>query len=109
MRAFPAAGLVVGAIIGAVLVLVTWLGAPAAVAAPIAVAAGLLVTGALHEDGLADTADGFGGGATAERKLEIMRDSRIGTYGVLALIAGLALKAVAIAAWRQPRCGWPPR
>jgi adenosylcobinamide-GDP ribazoletransferase len=98
MRAFPAAGLVVGAIIGAVLVLVTWLGAPAAVAAPLAVVAGLLITGALHEDGLADTADGFGGGATAERKLEIMRDSRIGTYGVLALIAGLALKAVAIAA-----------
>ena len=41
----------------------------------------LLVTGALHEDGLADTADGLGGGRTRERKLEIMRDSRIGTFG----------------------------
>jgi adenosylcobinamide-GDP ribazoletransferase len=90
-------GAVVGAIVGAVLVLATWLGAPAAVAAPSPWRPACCLTGALHEDGLADTADGFGGGATAERKLEIMRDSHIGTYGVLALIAGLALKAVAIA------------
>jgi adenosylcobinamide-GDP ribazoletransferase len=50
----------------------------------------------LHEDGLADLADGFGGGAGIERKLEIMRDSRIGTYGVLALIVAVAVKWVAI-------------
>jgi adenosylcobinamide-GDP ribazoletransferase len=97
MRAFPVAGLLVGAIVGTVLVLAAWLGAPAAVSALVALAAGLLVSGALHEDGLADVADGFGGGASPERKLEIMRDSRIGTYGVLALIVAVALKALAIA------------
>ena len=53
-------------------------------------AATLAVTGALHEDGLADTADGFGGGATREQKLAIMRDSRIGTYGVCALALSIA-------------------
>ncbi|HET6390499.1 adenosylcobinamide-GDP ribazoletransferase [Hyphomicrobium sp.] len=57
----------------------------------------ILLTGALHEDGLADTADAFGGGHTRERCLEIMKDSRIGTYGVLALIITLALKATALA------------
>jgi adenosylcobinamide-GDP ribazoletransferase len=98
MRAFPVAGLLIGAIVGAILVLASWLGAPASLAALLAVAAGLGLTGALHEDGLADVADGFGGGATAERKLEIMRDSRIGTYGVLALIVAVALKSLAFAA-----------
>jgi adenosylcobinamide-GDP ribazoletransferase len=67
------------------------------VAALLAVAAGLGLTGALHEDGLADVADGFGGGASRERKLEIMRDSRIGTYGVLALIVMVGLKTTAFA------------
>ena len=52
----------------------------------------LLTTGALHEDGMADVADGFWGGGNAERRLEIMKDSRIGTYGVLALIAVMALR-----------------
>ena len=97
MRAFPVAGLVIGAIVGAVLALATWFGAPAALAALLAVAAGFWLTGALHEDGFADVADGFGGGAGIERKLEIMRDSRIGTYGVLALIVAVGLKWVAIA------------
>jgi adenosylcobinamide-GDP ribazoletransferase len=97
MRAFPLAGLVVGLIVGATLVLAAWLGAPPSVAALIAIGAGLGLTGALHEDGLADVADGFGGGGTRERKLEIMRDSRIGTYGVLALILTVALKVVVLA------------
>ena len=97
MRALPLAGVLIGAIIGAVLVLAAWLGAPASVAALLAVTAGLGLTGALHEDGLADVADGFGGGATVERKLEIMRDSRIGTYGVLALIVTVAFKALVLA------------
>ena len=97
MRAFPVAGLLIGAIIGAVLVLSAWLGAPASVAVLIAIGAGLGLTGALHEDGLADIADGFGGGSTVERKLEIMRDSRIGTYGVLALILAVALKFATLA------------
>lgn len=63
----------------------------------LAVAAGVLVTGGFHEDGLADTADGLGGGQTPARRLEIMKDSRIGTYGVLALGLVLALKVAALA------------
>ncbi len=59
---------------------------PAATAALLAVGARLLLTGALHEDGLADFCDGFGGGTTRERTLAIMKDSHIGTYGVLGLI-----------------------
>src|SRR6202030_2053805 len=73
------------------------IGSPPWVAAALAVAATLAVTGALHEDGLADTADGFGGGDTREQKLAIMRDSRIGTYGVCALILSLLIRADAIA------------
>jgi adenosylcobinamide-GDP ribazoletransferase len=65
-------------------------------AATLAVAATVLVTGALHEDGLADVADGFGGGGTRERKLEIMWDSRIGTYGVCALILSFLLRVSAL-------------
>ena len=66
------------------------------------------LTGGLHEDGLADVADGFGGGGTRERKLEIMRDSRIGTYGVCALILSFILRigALAISAIRR---WWPRR
>lgn len=97
MRAFPLAGLIVGLIGGAVLVLAHGLGLAPPIAAMVAVGAGVLVTGALHEDGLADVADGFGGGEGREAKLDIMRDSRIGTYGVLALLFALVLKAFAIA------------
>lgn len=67
------------------------------VAATLALAVSALVTGALHEDGLADVADGFGGGRTRERRLEIMRDSRIGAYGGTALFLVLALRAGALA------------
>jgi adenosylcobinamide-GDP ribazoletransferase len=63
----------------------------------LAITAAILVTGALHEDGLADFADGIGGGRTRERKLEIMRDSSIGTYGAIALGLGLALRWSALA------------
>jgi len=62
------------------------------VAAVIAVAIGVAVTGAFHEDGLADTFDGMWGGWTPERRLEIMRDSRIGTYGAAALVMSLLLR-----------------
>lgn len=89
--AAPVAGLAVGLIVGAVLLLARSLGVPAAISAVLALAAGIAVTGALHEDGLADVADGFGGGRTRDDKLAIMKDSRIGTYGVLAL--GLSLIA----------------
>lgn len=65
--------------------------------AALAIAAAMLVTGCLHEDGLSDTSDGFGGGRTRERKLEIMRDSRIGSYAALALAVVLGGKYLALA------------
>ncbi|MDR6625644.1 adenosylcobinamide-GDP ribazoletransferase [Caulobacter segnis] len=68
----------------------------AGVAAVLAIGLGLLITGAFHEDGLADTADGLGGGQTAQRRLEIMKDSRIGTYGVCALAIALGLKVAVL-------------
>ncbi|MGI8725604.1 MAG: adenosylcobinamide-GDP ribazoletransferase [Methyloceanibacter sp.] len=100
--AFPLVGLAVGALGGLVYELTLFLGLTPFIAAMLAVAATILLTGALHEDGLADTADGFGGGATVERKLEIMRDSRIGTYGVLALIVSFSLKVGAVASLGDP-------
>jgi adenosylcobinamide-GDP ribazoletransferase len=95
--AFPLVGLIVGVIGGIAYVIALGLHVPALAAAFIAVAATAFATGGLHEDGLADTADGFGGGRTVDDKLAIMRDSRTGAYGVLALIFSVALRAIAIA------------
>ncbi|MBO6636735.1 MAG: adenosylcobinamide-GDP ribazoletransferase [Roseitalea sp.] len=81
-----------------VLVLAIIVGAPPPVTATIVVIATVILTGALHEDGLADMADGFGGGANKERRLEIMRDSAIGTYGVLAVAGSMLLQVTALAA-----------
>jgi adenosylcobinamide-GDP ribazoletransferase len=95
-RWYPAAG----ALVGGIAALAWWAAAavfPPLLAALLAVAAGVLVTGALHEDGLADTCDGLGG-ATPERALAIMRDSRIGTYGVLGLGFVLGVKVLALGA-----------
>jgi hypothetical protein len=86
MRFFPLAGALIGCISAGVLIGANMLGLPSLLAAVIALSVGTLVTGALHEDGLADVADGFGGGKTREARLEIMRDSRIGTYGTIALV-----------------------
>jgi len=94
----PVAGALLAAIGALALALAEAVGLPPLICAGLAVGALLLVTGALHEDGLADVADGFGGGATRERKLEIMRDSRIGAYGGAALTLGLLLRVVALAA-----------
>ena len=96
--AYPLVGLGIGVAGGAVLAAGLWLGLPPLVAALWSLAATLLLTGGFHEDGLADTADGFGGGRDRARKLEIMRDSRIGSYGVLALVLALGLRATALAA-----------
>jgi adenosylcobinamide-GDP ribazoletransferase len=96
MGVFPLVGIVVGGIGAAVYGLIHQL-LPAGASAVVALAATMLVTGALHEDGLADTADGFGGGADRDRKLAIMRDSRIGTFGVLALVVTFALRVIALA------------
>jgi len=100
--AFPLVGLVVGLIGGLVFWLLHGVGVPAWLAASWAVAAILLVSGAFHEDGLADTADGFGGGRTRERKLEIMRDSRIGSYGAATLALSLLIRIGALAAIERP-------
>ncbi len=96
-RWYPGVGVVIGAICG----VVYWGAAvlfPPLVAVLVSVAAGLIVTGALHEDGFADACDGLGGMRPKERVLEIMRDSRIGTYGVLGLGLMLATKVTALAA-----------
>jgi adenosylcobinamide-GDP ribazoletransferase len=83
--AAPVAGLAV-AVVGALAYAVgRWLGLAPGPAAALALAATLVATGCLHEDGLSDVADGFGGGKTREKKLEIMRDSRIGAFGACAL------------------------
>lgn len=97
-RVFPFVGALIGAIGGIVIVLAMALGLPASVASALAVMGLVLLTGALHEDGLADTADGFGGGGTAQRKLEIMDDSRIGSFGTVALILSLGIRILALAA-----------
>ena len=101
--AFP----LVGAAVGAFGALVYWL-ADGLYLDPIlggilAVAATLLVTGALHEDGLGDTADGFGASASRERKLDIMRDSEIGAYGTCALILSIMLRTGALVSLAEPR------
>ncbi len=100
--AFP----IVGVLLGGAGALVYWLafrlGLPAAPAAALALAATLAATGCLHEDGLADTADGFGGGRDRARKLDIMRDSRLGTYGACALAISLLLRWSALAAIADP-------
>jgi len=85
-RVAPLAGAVIGCV-GALMLLAAFaLGFGAWLCAAFAVAVLTLATGAFHEDGLADAADGFGGGSTPERRLEIMKDSRIGAYGGAALI-----------------------
>ena len=95
MRSFALAGALLGAANGAVLVGLGLLQLPGLISAALALGFGLLITGALHEDGLADTADGLFGGHTREHRLEIMRDSRIGTYGASALILAYLVKASA--------------
>ncbi len=95
--AFPLAGALVGALVAGVLAAGQALGWQMPVAAGVALVAGLLATGGLHEDGLADVADGFGGGHTRERKLEIMKDSRLGSYGAIALVMALGLRWMLVA------------
>ncbi|MGF1737110.1 adenosylcobinamide-GDP ribazoletransferase [Photobacterium satsumensis] len=90
-RYFALVGLVVG-LASAAIFWLAQLVLPASVSVIIAMAASLLLTGAFHEDGLADVFDGFGGGWQPEQKLEIMKDSRLGTYGAAALFVVLAIK-----------------
>jgi adenosylcobinamide-GDP ribazoletransferase len=97
-RMLPLAGLAIGMPSALTLWLTATFGLPALISAAIAIAVAVLVTGAFHEDGLADTFDGLGGGWTPERRLEIMKDSRIGSYGGTALILALILRVGAISA-----------
>ncbi|MBL8806024.1 MAG: adenosylcobinamide-GDP ribazoletransferase [Rhodospirillales bacterium] len=101
VRAFPIAGLP-AALAGALAYAVTWtIGIPPTLAGLLAVAAAAWTTGALHEDGLADFADA-GGGHGTQHRLAIMRDSRIGTFGVLALVVSVGLRAGALSYLADP-------
>jgi adenosylcobinamide-GDP ribazoletransferase len=96
-RYFPLVGACVGALAAGVL----WLSAqvlPLSLAVALSMTAGILITGAFHEDGLSDFADGMGGGHTREKVLAIMKDSRVGAYGVIALVLALLLKFEALLA-----------
>ena len=97
-RVLPIAGAIIGIIGATVFLGARAIGLPGSVAAGLALTALVLATGAFHEDGLADSADGLGGGMTRQRKLEIMKDSRIGTFGGAAqgpIAAAMAIIAVA--------------
>lgn len=95
-RYFPAVGIVVAIVTATVYAFASWLW-PQPVAVLLSTAAGIYLTGAFHEDGFADTCDGFGGGSTPERVLEIMKDSRIGAYGAIGIVLMLALKCFTLA------------
>ena len=97
-RVLPLAGAAIGVVGFVVLMAALALRLPTVAAAGFAVAALVLATGAFHEDGLADTADGFGGGRTVQRRLEIMTDSRVGTYGATAIALSLLLRVTLLAA-----------
>jgi adenosylcobinamide-GDP ribazoletransferase len=99
--AMPVAGALVGAAAALAYTIAIRFGLPPAVAAALAIAAGMALTGAMHEDGLADTADALGGGDRA-RKLEIMHDSRLGTYGACALMLSILLRWAALTSIARP-------
>lgn len=101
MGMFPLVGLVVGCVGAGVYTLAASVMAPGP-SVWLALAATVLVTGGLHEDGLADVADGFGGGTDKASKLAIMKDSRIGSFGVLALGLGLLLRGAALTQLARP-------
>ena len=100
--AFPIVGAMVGLLGGLAFGGASLVGLPPLPSALIALATMILVTGALHEDGLADTADGLGAGASRERALEIMADSRIGSFGALALMVSLLARLIALAPMWEP-------
>ncbi len=96
VRYFPLVGILVGSVAAGVFLLASWR-FPPEVAVIASMVATLFLTGAFHEDGLADTVDGLGGGWTKEQALTIMRDSRIGSYGAIALVMGLLGKFTVLA------------
>lgn len=96
--AWPLAGLLLAVGPAASVVVNSWLGIALLVSAFLALAVGMALTGALHEDGLADTFDGLAHGRSASERLAIMRDSRLGAFGTLALILAIGIRVAAIAA-----------
>ncbi|WP_438395700.1 adenosylcobinamide-GDP ribazoletransferase [Caballeronia sp. DA-9] len=104
-RYFPLIGVLIGGF-GAVVYLAALRVFPAGVAVLLSMAATLLITGAFHEDGLADCADAFGGAYTRDDTLRIMHDSRIGAFGAIALIVALALKWQTLASMLPLRTSW---
>jgi adenosylcobinamide-GDP ribazoletransferase len=104
-RYLPLVGVLVGGV-GALVYLVALRVFPAGIAVLLSMAATLALTGAFHEDGLADSCDAFGGGYTRDDVLRIMRDSRIGAFGAIGLVIALALKWQALAALPPMRAAW---
>jgi adenosylcobinamide-GDP ribazoletransferase len=102
LRAHPIVGLGIGAAGAVAYAIAVAFGQPPLPAGLIAIGAIVLLTGAVHENGLADVTDGFGGGKTVEHKLEIMHDNRAGTSGVIALVLSVGLRAGAVAALGEP-------
>jgi len=103
--AVPVAGAVIGAMPALALGLAHALGLGPEVAAIIAIACGVAVTGALHEDGIADVADGFFAGVDVERRLEIMRDSRHGSFGVIAIVLVMLTRLALLAEFSTAGAG----
>ncbi|KAA2312066.1 adenosylcobinamide-GDP ribazoletransferase [Pseudooceanicola sediminis] len=96
--AYPLAGAVLGALAGLTGMIALGIGLGAEAAAVITLGVSVMLTGALHEDGLADCADGLWGSHLRERRLEIMKDSRTGAYGVIALVLGLLARWIGLSA-----------
>lgn len=94
--AYPLVGVVLGVILAAATALMIWAGLPAGIVAGLVLAGSVILTGAMHEDGLADSADGLWGGWDKARRLAIMKDSHIGVYGVCAIVVSLLLRWLAL-------------
>ena len=95
-RVLPVAGMIIGLPSALIVLAAAALGMGGFLAASLAVTVAILTTGAMAEDGLSDVADGFGGGHTVERRLEIMADSRLGSYGAAAMVMSLLIRVIAL-------------
>lgn len=101
---FPAVGLIVGGILAVVTSVLFSLPLAPGISALLVIALGVLLTGGFHEDGIADSADGFGGGWKKEDVLRIMRDSRIGSYGALVLVFVITMRVAFL--WGMDTAYW---
>ena len=94
--AYPLVGVVLGVVLAATIPPMLWIGLPGGIIAGILLAMSVIMTGAMHEDGLADSADGLWGGWGRARRLEIMKDSHVGVYGVCAIALSLLIRWLAL-------------